>query len=359
MTSATVSDERTETHGEIAPAFIVGMPRAASRWLCRCLNAHPDAAAFGETLFWGRRYVAPESDGRYSPDQLHRAIDHLRSGFCVTRYSDDAPGSLRHVRDETFSDLLDVAFADVGERLTPGETFHRIISAIAHAEGARLVVEKTPHHLNWIDRIVAVMPTARFIILTREPYSFMLSYKHQGDRMRASVRKGFQRRYHPLAAAVVWRGSMISALAAQRHLPEQTHVVAHEDLREHPADVLAGVQRFLGLEVQPLADRVPPVNTSFPKGDRPELGADDVFWMNRIAGRTMRAAGYSLRPTPKRPRPILRSILMLPIWAVWNLLSMRRIVDGSIIAYFWRWLRPARIADATGKSKQTTVTDAK
>lgn len=339
--------------------FVVGMPRAATRWLCHCLNAHPNAAAFGETLYWGRRYVEPKPDGRYTLGQRRRAVDHLRSGFCVQRYSGDTPGALKSVRDTTFSDLLDDAFADAPERLTPGETFQYIVDAIGRVENVPLVVEKTPHHLNWIDRIISELPAARFIIMTREPYSFMLSYKHQGDRMKAPVRREFERRYHPLAAAIVWRSSMICAQAAQHRLPERTHMVSHEALRERPDEVLAGVQQFLSLEVQPLAARVPPVNTSFPEGERPALRAEDIFWMNLIAGRTIRASGFERRSTPRGLWPILRSFLVLPMWAARNMLSMRRIVGGSLIAYCWRWIRPVRNGRSSAKSKQSPVTDAR
>jgi hypothetical protein len=341
MEDATAKDNRPKAESRHVSAFVVGMPRAATRWLCKCLNEHHDIAAFGESLYWGRRYVEPQPDGRYSPEQLRRVIDRLRDGFCVTRYSNNDPGALRVIRDTTFSDLLDSLFPDPNERPTPAEVFLRITGAIGNAEDAKVVVEKTPHHLNWIDRIVSAIPDAKFIIMLREPYSFMLSYKHQGDRRVERVRRSFERRYHPIGAALVWRGCMIAALAARKRLPEQTHDVPHDELRDSPGTVLDSVQQFLGVEVPLLVGRVPQDTLLFSGAPRPELSAADIFWMNRIAGRTMREAGYAMRPTPRHPWPIIKSILILPVWAIRNIITMKRITDGSILAYFWRWIRPA------------------
>jgi hypothetical protein len=39
------------------PRFIVGLPRAGTTWMCRSLNEHPDAVAFGDTMFWGDKPV--------------------------------------------------------------------------------------------------------------------------------------------------------------------------------------------------------------------------------------------------------------------------------------------------------------
>lgn len=349
--------ESRSSNREIEIAFIVGLPRAATRWLCKCLNEHPDAAAFGEMRFWGRWYVKPSPDGRYAPEQLRRVLDLMRPGICVNRYSDDQPGSLRHVREATFSELLDRAFPDLNERLTPAEVFRRVLHEIGRTEGVSLVLEKTPHHLNWIERIVTAIPEARFVIMVRDPYSFMLSYKHQGDRKSERVQRSYQQRYHPLLGAVVWRSSMISAMAARQRLPQQTHTISQEDLKENPEVVLTELQKFLGLDVHPLAGRVPVVNSSFPDGKRPELSAADIFWMNRVAGRMIRKSGYPMRRTPFRPWEILWSILVLPVWAVRNLLSMRRIVEGSVIAYCWRWLRPKR-RSASVKANHAPVVDA-
>ena len=159
---------------ERAPCFIVGMPRAATTWMCKCLNEHPDACAFGETLFWGRQYVRPGHGGEHTPEEIERIEQRLASGHCVREMAGVGPGSLRHVTPECFGALLRDAWGPLRRGAAPGELFAALCRSVADAEGKRLAVEKTPHHLNWIDRISEALPGARFVVMVREPYGFML-----------------------------------------------------------------------------------------------------------------------------------------------------------------------------------------
>ena len=74
------------------PRLIVGMARAATTWLCKCLNVHSEVVAFGESLFWGRRFVAPGPDGRYEPEQVESIRLQLRGGGCLESVLGDGAG---------------------------------------------------------------------------------------------------------------------------------------------------------------------------------------------------------------------------------------------------------------------------
>jgi hypothetical protein len=329
-----------------AAMFIAGMPRAATTWLCKCFNEHPQTAGFGESMFFGRRYVQPGEDGRYSQQQLRMILKRLGDGTCIHAVNGDGVGCLKRVSRENLADVIEAGFASLTHNPTPTEVFTTLLDTIAHAEGKQRAVEKTPHHLNWVDRIVESFPNARIVIMLREPYSFMLSYKHQGDRKSLKLRKTLRRLYHPMACAMIWRASMRSALAAQEHYPDHVLLVNHERVKESSTQVLDEVQQFFGLEPVDLASRMPRVNSSFsedvPSQPRPSLRADDVFWMNRIAGRIMARAGYKQRKAPLQPLPILWSILRLPIWGINCAWILSRKVEGSFTRYFLRWFRPAK-----------------
>lgn len=325
--------------------MIVGMPRAATAWLCKSLNEHPEVAAFGESLYWGRRYIEPRGfGGTYTPEQVQQLADRLRSGSCIHDVSGEGSGNLRNISKENFESVVDAVLARLGDSPTPGELFIALCDVIAEAEGKRIGIEKTPHHINWIDRITGALPNAKFAIMLREPYSFMLSYKHQGDRKREFVRKQFRRRYHPLACAVVWRGCMKAAIGVAKHDPDRALMIEHNDLRSDPAAQLERVRSFFELPPPALPGTIPMANSSFPDGTRPELRADDIFWMNRIAGRLLIQAGYRRQPTPRNAAAvafICWSILRLPLWAILNLFSLKRRTSGSIFVYLRRWLKPA------------------
>ncbi len=331
---------------------MAGMPRAATTWLCRCFNEHPDTASFGETLYWGRGYVEPRGEGgRYTPEQVDAVLARLKGGECITSVIGARAGSLRNITRDTLPGVLDRMREELPERPTAGELFVGVCRAIGRAEGKSIVVEKTPHHINWLDRIMQQMPGVKIVVLLREPYSFMLSYKHQGDRKREHVRRHFALRYHPLACALVWRACMKAAEAAEARYPAQFLVVQNDDIRKNPGSVLDRVQEFYDLPTHvpgcQIAEKVKPENTSFPSQEghdaaRPELCAEDVFWMNLIGGRTMARSGYIKRSVPREPIRIAWSIARLPVWAIRNFFSLRRRVGGSIVAYLWRWVATPR-----------------
>lgn len=330
--------------------FVTGMSRAGTQWMCKCLNEHSQVAAFGESMFFGRRFVLPAADGRYHAAQYRELRRHLLAdGTCILSTSGGGAGSLKRLTRDHIGPLVDGLFHDAAPPMTPGEAFTLLAGAIAQAEGKPLAIEKTPHHLNWIDRILAYVPDARFVVMVREPYSFMLSYKHQGDRKDERVRLAFARRYHPMAAALIWRTSMHTATEAAARHAARTLLVRFDDLQRDAPGTLERVQRFLGLPVEPIADRVPPDNTSFPRGIRPELMPEDLFWMRLIAGRAMRRHGWAPRATPLAPVRIAWSILRLPWWAICNYLDLRTRVGGSTLGYLYHWLRP-RGAAAAGKT---------
>lgn len=322
------------------PFFISGMSRAGTNWLAKCLNEHPDSAVFGETAFWGRYFVEPGSDGRYTMEQMRSIIERLKT-TAIQAFGDRGPGSLKHVSSDNISPLLDEAFRDSSETLTPEEVFERVAETIARVEGKRFAIEKTPHHVNWVGRILDHLPEAKLVVMAREPYGFMLSYKHQGDRKPPRIRKSFERLYHPLVCGWIWRTYAKNCFAAARRYPDRVHLVRFEDIESNPEKVVRDVEHFLGLSPLDLSSKVPPDNTSFPKEPRPFLRSEDTFWMNLVARKEMKKHGYPMRPTPIAPLAVVGSILGLPFWGIRNVISLRENVSGSLWRYIKQWLRPS------------------
>lgn len=319
--------------------MIVGMSRAGTTWMAKCLNEHPVAAVFGETLFWGRGYIEPSADGTYDGAQLSQVLNRLKSGG-VSAMVGDGPGALKKVNKQNWPAVIDRVLSSEHAPLTPAQVFLRTAEALAEAEGKQVGIEKTPHHLNWIGRILKALPDARFVVMIRDPYSFMLSYKHQGDRKVEHTRKAFERLYHPLLCALIWRGYMRSTRAALDQYPRQILLIKTQQIKRSPQEVLDQVQRFLELPVVPLAEAVPPDNTSFPAGERPSLQAEDLFWMNRLNRKLIQQGGFAVQATPARPLRIIKSVLVLPFWSFSMLLDLRSKVPGSLFGYIRRWLFP-------------------
>lgn len=311
------------THAErTAPrlgGLVVGIARAGTRWMVEALHAHPSIAAFGETSFWGRRFVSPGPTGRYDPPSLARLATRMAGANLQSTPLQRSSG-----------ELLGEALDNVGEQPTPREVFDALVSAVGRAEGKELVVEKTPHHVNWLQRIRAAYPHVPVIVMVREPYGFMLSYKHQGERKGGPVGERFGARYHPAACAVVYRRSLKSALDALADA--QTLRIEFDSLRTAPEETLADVQRFLGVTELPLAVRA--TNSSFTSGPRPTLDPIDVFWMNCLAGGTIRRAGYGLQKSSVGMGVVLCSLASLPSW-----FKAIRATRDLPLGYLARWFR--------------------
>lgn len=69
-----------------------------------------------------------------------------------------------------------------------------------------------------------------------------------------------------------------------------------------------------------------------------ELGSDDIFWMNLIAGAELKKHRIALR---KARLDILRigiSMIRIPAWVFNVLMIMRKQVSGSVFRYLYRWI---------------------
>ncbi|MEP3481529.1 MAG: sulfotransferase [Fuerstiella sp.] len=324
--------------------FIVGMSRAGTTWMAKTLNSHPDVACFGETAFWGRYFVEPNKNGTYDREKQEAVLKrHLLCPDSTAPSgtgSDEQPGCLSRDTVVGFTERLKGNFEALPEVATVAETFAAFVDAIAESEGKSIAVEKTPHHLHWIGRIKQHLPEAKFIIQVRDPYDFMLSYKHQGDRMAEQAKRHFQRLYHPIACAFVWRSYAKATRKILSDYPDDTVLVDFSSLKKNREETLGSVQKTLGLSPVDLSDNVPPDYSSFPSGKRPELEMVDIFWVNLIAGGEMKRMQSQRRSQASSWGMVARSVLSFPFWAIQIMLSLRRQVE-SPVRYMMKILRPA------------------
>lgn len=321
--------------------MIAGMSRAGTVWLCRSLNAHSLVASFGESNFFGRCFVSPGRDGYYSEAQLRRVVDGLKRRRLGTTIG-DGQGCLamNHARQVA---IISEEFEGETGKLGPGDVFRRMCQAIAKGNGKTISIEKTPQHLLCISRILRYLPHVRMVVMLRDPYSFMLSYKNQGVRKPQHTRESFASLYHPLVCALIWRSYLRAAFYEAERCPQQLLLVRNEELKR-PEELLQRVQRFLQIEpVERLRGAVAGINSSFPDGSRPELDSADLYWMNRLARREIEQYGCEYRPLPRQARIAgARSLAKLPIWSIRSAIKMQRLVNGNPFAYLAAWLKPAR-----------------
>jgi hypothetical protein len=302
--------------------FLVGVSRCGITPLSRCLNLHPDVAVYGQSRFFGRCWVEPECEEGYTRAQLDEILRVLLQ-FRWTATLGDSFGSLRSLTLADFRNLLRTTFAEVNPPVRPGALFTVISERIADAEGKRYVFEKTPHHLNWIDRIVEEVPGAGFVVLLADPYTFARFHRAEDPL------------YHPVASAVLWRAYMRSFERALSAHADRMIVLGFDELVSDGRSALERVQCFFGVDLHELPARF--------LEDRLELecGPDevDIFWVNLLCRREMRRHGYARQPTPFVFSSVIRSFFTLLRWTAESLPRARGRGFGSR-RYLLSWLRP-------------------
>ncbi|MCP4837121.1 MAG: sulfotransferase, partial [Phycisphaera sp.] len=297
------------------PRLIMGMPRGGTTAMTRALNADPRVAAYGESLFWGRHWVAPDDEGRLNADALSRAAELLRNNILVPY---NGPGALAKDRRD-MPEAGAAAILDSPAGSEPAAAFKAVGEAIARLSRREIWVEKTPHHLQHLDRIFDAMPDARVLVMIREPEAFLRSYKHQGDRKSPEIRSRFHRLYHPMLASLVCRRTLQEAMHAKADWPDSVMLVRLDEVRADPPGVMARIRRHL--ELPDFHDQeFEASNSSFEGVTAPpkRLGAAEIIWLRLLTGRISKAMGL---PVPNRriaPIRFLGSAFGLLPWAIRN-----------------------------------------
>ncbi|MDB4360772.1 sulfotransferase [Akkermansiaceae bacterium] len=316
------------------PCFIVGMSRGGTTWLTKLLNSHTDCVALGETTFWSRGYIKPSSsDLRYTEREFIAAKRILAKTRLIT--AGDEIGSLKKLSQQAWEDLVD---GILYKSQTPSELFSFAMETVCEIEGKSRWIEKTPHHLNSIDRIISGYPTAKFIVQVRDPYGFMSSYKFQGERKEEAAKKYFRRLYHPIACAMLWKRYYQRSIAAAGHYPDNVQLLNFNDLKSEPCRVYREVLEFLDLNVSPFPSEVQDKNSSFNSSVKRKLSNADIYWMNMLASAEIGESKSIKKYATCFSFDILISLLRLPVWFFWLLGPVRKKIQVPFFSYIWRWV---------------------
>jgi hypothetical protein len=323
--------------------FIVGTSRGGTTFMNKVLNLHPRVVGFGESAFFGRVWTEPDpATGLLSRADVE---EHLRV-FRDARWGPNR-GEVGTLPEwvgrgqPRWAELINRLAAErglPGDGATPRQTFDILCHAMAEACGADLVIEKTPHHVGMSDRIEQSYPNTRYVVMLREPYAFLRSYKNQGLQFEESHHNAVQRLYHPIGAALIWRGFARQVSRLMQRAPDRALRVSLDELRADEAGTLRRVQEHLGLDPVDLAGKVKPDNSSMTDG-AVELDAGELWWINRLAGKEIKRLGFPYRPVPFSPK-VLAHVSRAPLWSVRYLRYMNKTIHGSLFVHVMRYLRP-------------------
>ncbi len=240
--------------------FVISPPRAGSTLLQRMLGSHSQIYTHPEP-----HLITPIAHLGYYDNVDKAPFDHINAAEAMRAFVSRLPHGE--------ADYLDAlrAYADTlyGRMLAPS--------------GKRMFLDKTPAYALVLDFLTKLYPRAKYVVLTRHPLAVMSSYANSffyGDWQEAQAFNPILARYVPAMAKLLRRADV------------PVLQVGYETLVQNPADELARIFSFLGLENEPGAVSYgdnfeaqegmgDPINVH--KHDRPVASSVEK-WVDELAG---------------------------------------------------------------------------
>lgn len=321
------------------------------------LNRNPDVRLAGETHYFDdlRPRMAGKTLGAMTAAERNACADYFRS-LTVRPYGkkgDPEQGWLSR------ADLLEDARDADG-------VFEAYCKSLAARENATVWGEKTPRHVFRIAEILRLYPEAKVVCMVRDPRAVVASYrdwKNQGGLRRAendpdyqaAIRADEERArmsYHIVLASMMWRGSANAASEARTAFtPERVRLVRYEDVTDDPEATLRAVTDWLGIAFAPAMLEIPLHNSSTirfaeqagvssaPRDRwREVLSEREIGVVQKVAGTTLRDAGYEPVEVRTGPLDLPRAYADLPVAAVRAAMANRSRYD-SLPGYVMRRLK--------------------
>ena len=250
---------------------------------------HPELLVFGETHFFSGRWVEPASDGRYSSDQLETIWSNLSDCPFWSSVHTDAdrlnqePGWLTKTSRGDIPEVIELARSLIGPNPTPEEVLDALGRAFCIREGKSFWMEKTADEGKTVAHTIRAAPEAQFLLIMRDPIGFIRSYKYQGAQFNSEVSTFFQKRYHPILAALIWRKTYRSLRWLRKTHPDQCSLHVPTTTEER-LSTLTTACKLCGLEpTQEMKDSIgTEVNSSKISGLDRKLSRHDIAWARAL-----------------------------------------------------------------------------
>jgi omega-hydroxy-beta-dihydromenaquinone-9 sulfotransferase len=245
--------------------FVCGPSRSGTTMLARALGQRSDVHMFHELHFFEQLWSPRTGDAPLArEDAVHLAATLLGR--------QRAAGMLHRVALEPFEADASTVVDGLPAPVTARDVFRALLLFEARRDGKRVACESTPRTVFYLDEALELDPTARVVVMVRDPRDVVASQKHKWRARGLGDTVGFPRRevlrlrvnYHPAIVAALWRAAVE---AAARHAGDPRVLVLRlEDVAADPEGSFRGLCRFLDLPFEPAMLQVPQVKSSF---DRP------------------------------------------------------------------------------------------
>jgi Sulfotransferase family len=238
----------------IARVFIVGCPRSGTTWTRAILRRHDSVVSGEESHMFPVLYEALRSKprptrwrGKAASARWRGAVLAAFDGFASDR-ADEPIGPDRWIERPVLEQLLDSASA---AGLSGDDAAKHVLEGIADSffvanrgPASSVLVEKTPGHLAFADRILTWWPEARVIEVVRDGRDVAVSLDHK-SKVEAWA-PGDRAEQIDVWVKAVRRGAQ---LRARPDLAPRWHMVRYEDLAANGVDEVRRLFAFLELPV--------------------------------------------------------------------------------------------------------------
>lgn len=281
-------------------AFVVGCPRSGTSWVLRILLRHPQVFSGPESALYPMIFPIATSAGRDRWAQVLARYDH-RAGHAF--------GVHRWIGRDDFVALLDaVERSGVDAAAGVDEVVAGVLGDYARRrrlEGEALLVEKTPNHLYYADRLLRRFPGSMVIEVVRDGRDVCVSMQQRAQRVSWPPRE----RDRQIRA---WVNAVERGITLRR-VPEfasRWHVVRYEELHDDPprrigdlfavlslpasVEELARIAADSHISNEPIRGEGEHVRTGIVGDWRTHFDEHDVALFEQLAGPTARAAGYCI-----------------------------------------------------------------
>lgn len=283
--------------------FVVGNSRSGTTMLARILGRHPSAFTLGE-LHYLEQVVEPSGLGSaVSRDRAAALAARLlavqRSGYL----SDHDTTPFEREAARLVADAAPVTAADV---------FEVVVRHEARQAGRAVPVEQTPRNVYFLPQLLRAHPSARFVVVVRDPRDVLLSQRNRWRR-RSFAAEGRSRalafrywaNYHPIVTSLIWRGGV---RAAENALDDPRVLqVRFEDILREPSATIAHICSHLAWTFDPDMLHVPVIGSSLSADAggrginrsaagrwRSALPSGDVYWAEKLCRSDMVRLGYEV-----------------------------------------------------------------
>ena len=336
---------------EPGPIFIMGAPRSGTELIRAILNGHSDIHISSETHYFDdlRPRLPP---GKLSPLDREDAFRYF-SALRTYPYGHEDPSTLTDI-------AVDDEFRMLAENF--GESADAIFTAYCRsqqaARGKAVWGEKTPRHLFRSRDILAAFPTAKLLVMIRDPRGVVASYRDWNDRLfkrgqtdafswESIGREAARRRmsYSLTVIALLWRSAANTALRLNRGLgARRIFVCKFEDLLADPELIINDITKWIGVRYETCMLNIGVVNSSYVEYSaqgfdttiadrwRVRLTPDEIAYVDWLAGPTATRLGYGKSDQALRSGFVLQQLGALPVSAVRAIAANRHRI-GRIDAF--------------------------